>query len=242
MAKLVPTGGFAVPTWPRPIRAVVFDLDGLIFNTEELYVEVGDRLLRRRGHRVSQPLLDQMMGRPSPVALQIMIDWHRLDATVEELMAETAAIFDEILDSRLSPMPGFLELLTALETRNTPRAVATSSTRRFAHRVLNQFGLLPRFAFVLTCEDVQHGKPHPEIYHRAASRFGVEPGEMLVLEDSALGCQAAVASGACTVAVPGPHNPHHEYPGAFMIARGLHDPRLWELLDLQPLPNASGGS
>lgn len=220
--------------WSVPLRAVVFDLDGLLFNTEELYIEVGDRLLRRRGHRISQPLLDQMMGRPSPVALQIMIDWHKLDATVPQLQAETAEIFEEILDGRLRPMPGVLELLAALEQNGIPRAVATSSTRRFAENVLGRYHLTGRFAFILTCEDIRQGKPHPEIYQLAARRLGISPAQMLVLEDSALGCQAAVASGACTVAVPGPHNPHHEYPGAFLVANSLLDERLWQLLGLTP--------
>ena len=69
---------------PAP-RAVLFDLDGLMFNTEELYQDVGAELLRRRGHAFTQELLDQMMGRPGRIALQCMIDRHGLDATVEQL-------------------------------------------------------------------------------------------------------------------------------------------------------------
>src|SRR3982750_4267763 len=86
---------------PAP-RAVVFDLDGLMFNTEDLYQEVGAELLRRRGHSFTQELLDQMMGRPSRVALQCMIDMHRLDATVELLQAETDELFPDILRARLA--------------------------------------------------------------------------------------------------------------------------------------------
>src|SRR5262245_22289269 len=105
---------------PTP-RAVVFDLDGLMFNTEELYQEVGSELLRRRGYDFTQELLDQMMGRPSHIALQIMIDTHTLKATVEELLAETDEIFPDILRTRLAPMPGLLELLDALEQRKIPK-------------------------------------------------------------------------------------------------------------------------
>ncbi len=71
------------------LRAVVFDLDGLLFNTEELYQDVGGELLRRRGKRFEADLFNAMMGRPPRVSLQIMIDWHGLDATVEQLAAET---------------------------------------------------------------------------------------------------------------------------------------------------------
>src|SRR6187431_2798101 len=136
---------------PRP-RTVVFDLDGLMFNTEELYVEVGTEILRRRGYKFTNELLDQMMGRPSAVALQIMIDTHTLKATVEELLAETDEIFPEILRKRLAPMPGLVELLAALERQQIPKGIATSSRRSFVERVLGIFRFAPRFSPILTSE------------------------------------------------------------------------------------------
>ena len=160
----------------RRVRAVVFDLDGLMFNTEELYQEVGGELLRRRDCVFTGELLDQMMGRPSRVALQIMIDWHQLSDTVEQLADETDEIFVGILDARLEMMPGLSELLSALEQAGLPKAIATSSRRRFLQNVLSRFELEPRFAFTLTAEDVVHGKPDPEIYRTAARRFGLRSG------------------------------------------------------------------
>src|SRR6059058_406184 len=157
---------------PAP-RAVVFDLDGLMFNTEELYQEVGAELLRRRGYVFTQELLDQMMGRPSHVALQLMIDTHTLRATVEELLAETDEIFPEILRTRLAPMPGLVELMTALEQRGISKAIATSSRRSFVEHVLGVFGYQPRFSPILTSEDITYGKPHPEIYLTAAQRLAI---------------------------------------------------------------------
>ena len=180
---------------------MAFDMDGLMFNTEELYEVVAGEILRRRGKQCCGELLDAMMGRQPPVALQIMIDWYELDATVELIAAETDAIFAEILDSRLATMPGLLELLDAAEAAGIPKAVATSSGRRFVERVLARFDLQPRFEFVLTAEDVALSKPHPEIYLTAASRFGLSPERLMVLEDSQTGCQAALAAGAVTVAV-----------------------------------------
>ena len=217
---------------PGP-RAVVFDLDGLMFNTEELYQDVGAQLLRRRGHVFRQELLDRMMGRPSHIALQLMIDAHTLDATVEELLAETDAIFPEILRTRLAPMPGLVELLAALERCQIPKAIATSSRRAFVERVLDPFGYQPRFAHILTSEDITHGKPHPEIYLTAAERLQVSPGELLVLEDSANGCSAAVAAGAVTVAVPGAHSRQHDFSGAVLVADTLRDERIYRLLGLE---------
>jgi HAD superfamily hydrolase (TIGR01509 family) len=215
---------------PVSIRAVVFDLDGLMFNTEELYQQVGTELLRRRGKRFTPQLLDKMMGRQPHVALQIMIDSHELDDSAEDLAAESQDIFSGILDSQLQCMPGLLQLLTSLEKAGLRKAIATSSRRSFTQRVLGQFELAPRFEFILTSEDVQEGKPHPEIYRTAAARFGIEPGAMMVLEDSQNGCSAAVAAGAFAVAVPGGHSHMHDFSGAKFIATSLADPRIAAVL------------
>ncbi len=215
------------------LRAVVFDLDGLMFNTEDLYQEVGSKILRLRGKEFTSDLLDQMMGRPSPVALQIMIDWHQLDATVADLESETDALFPEILDAHLAPMPGFLTLMDFLDSRQLPKAVATSSRRHFVVDVLSRFSLLPRFEFVLTAEDVQHGKPDPEIYQAAARKLGLKAPEVMVLEDSENGCRAAVAAGTFTVAVPGGHSHSHDFSGADFIATSLADDRIYQAFDAQ---------
>eukprot|EP00919_Chromeraceae_sp_WS-2016_P048960 GHVR01115748.1.p1 GENE.GHVR01115748.1~~GHVR01115748.1.p1 ORF type:complete len:222 (-),score=21.76 GHVR01115748.1:505-1170(-) len=212
------------------LNAVVFDLDGLMFNTEDLYQEVGARILGRRGKEFKQDLLDQMMGRPSPVALQLMIDWHGLSDTVADLEAETDSLFPEILDAHLAPMPGFLPLMDFLESQNVPKAVATSSRRSFVQDVLSRFALQPRFDFILTAEDVQRGKPNPEIYQTAARQLGLAPADVMVLEDSENGCRAAVAAGAFAVAVPGAHSQAHDFSGAAFIATSLADDRIYRAL------------
>jgi HAD superfamily hydrolase (TIGR01509 family) len=213
----------------RP-RAVVFDLDGLLFNTEELYCEAGNTLLGRRGKCFSPELIHATMGRPGRVAFQIMIDWHGLTDSVECLAEESEQIFAAILAERLAPMRGASELLERLEAANIPKAIATSSDRRYAHGVLSRFDFLRRFEFVLTCEDVIDGKPHPEIYLKAASRLGHAPRDVLVLEDSQNGCRAAVAAGAFAVAVPGDHSRHHDFTGAALVIDHLADPRLHALV------------
>ena len=215
-----------------PARAVVFDLDGLMFNTEELYVEVGTEILRRRGYQFTNELLDQMMGRPSHVALQIMIDTHTLKATVQELLAETDETFPEILRQRLAPMPGLIDLLAALEQHHIPKGIATSSRRAFVERVLAKFNFQPRFHPILTSEDITHGKPDPEIYLKAAAALGIAPGEMLVLEDSQNGCKAAVSAGAITVAVPSGHSHRHDFSGAALVAESLADRRICDLIGI----------
>jgi len=219
---------FVAPS--QPLRAVTFDLDGLMFNTEELYQEVGGELLARRGKQMTGELLNEMMGRKSNVALAVMIEWHQLDATPEQLAAETAEIFGGLLPTRLQPMPGLLPLLDALETAKIPKGVATSSGRDFVQRVLGQFKLAARFKFILSGEDVEHGKPAPDMYLLAAERHGVAPREMMVLEDSQIGSQAAVAAGAYAVAVPHGQSLEHQFPNVKFVATSLADERIYRAL------------
>lgn len=216
------------------VKAVVFDLDGLMFNTEELYVRVMQELLRRREKEFTWELIDQMMGRPGRVSLQIMIDHHRLSDTVDGLYAESDAVFYEIWQLELALMPGLAELLEALERHQIPKAIATSSRAHVVHKMLARFDLQPRFHFVLTSEDVTNGKPDPEIYLKAAGRLGVQPSEIMVLEDSENGCRAAVAAGAVAVAVPGAHYAaRHQYSGCALQASSLADPGIYRLLGIQ---------
>ena len=219
-------------TDPARPEAVVFDFDGLMVNTEELYDDVGSEVLRRRGKRFTGDLKDKMMGRPGYVALQIMIDWHGLTDTVEQLQAESEQVFDSILPKRLAPMPGLLELLSALQTAGIRRAIATSSRRRFVEQALSLLNVATPFEFVLSAENVQRGKPDPEIYQTAARVLGLPPARMLVLEDSENGCRAAVAAGTYAVAVPSLHSRHHDFAGVILVADSLADRRIYAALGL----------
>lgn len=224
----------AAPPPAGPLLAVAFDLDGLMFNTEDLYEHVGTEVLRRRGCEFTTELMHQMIGRPSPIALQLMIDFHELEVTVEQLADECAGVFEGLLDKHLQPMPGLLTLLDSLDRAGTPRGIVTSSGRRFAERVLAIADLHERFGFLITAEDIVRGKPDPEPYLLAAQRFGVSPESMLVLEDSANGALSGVASGAYTVAVPGGHTLGHTFPGVKFVANSLKDPRILSILKIRP--------
>lgn len=215
------------------LQAVVFDLDGLMFNTEELYQEVGSEILGRRGKEFTGDLIDQMMGRQAHRALQVMIDWHQLSDTPEELAAESMEIMFKILPGRLTPMPGLLDLLNSLEQANVPKAIATSSSRVFADRVLKEFAFEPRFSFVLTAEDIAHGKPAPDVYQLAAEKHGLQTEQVMVLEDSQIGCRAASAAGTYTVAVPSGQSVQHDFQGVQLVADTLGDPRIYQALGIE---------
>lgn len=212
------------------IRAVAFDLDGLMFNTEEVFQRSGTELLRRRGKVATPELFQRMMGRRAPEAFAAMIELYSLVETIDELQVESEDIFDRMLEQYLQPMPGLMELLTLIEERGLPKAVATSSRRAYLERLLTRYDLIDRFPITLTAEDVTHGKPDPEIYLKAAARLGVDPHEMLVLEDSEAGTRAAAAAGAHIVSVPHEFSRHHDFSVAKGIASRLNDPLVCNLL------------
>lgn len=214
------------------MRAVVFDMDGLMFNTEDVYTLVGSQMLARRGHTFTAELKNKMMGlRPQPT-FEAMIGHCGLSDTWEQLACESNRLFVELLHDHLATMPGLLDLLDALEQADIPKAIGTSSSRKLVEECLQPFKLQERFQFVLAAEDITHGKPHPEIYLTAARRFGVPPQEMAVLEDSQNGCLAAVAAGAFAVAVPAEHSRTHDFRRASLVVESLADRRLYEALGL----------
>ena len=191
------------------LRAVVFDMDGLMFNSEDVYTLSGTELLARRGHRFTPELKAEMMGIPAPLAFGKMISRHGLTENWQELSVESDVIYLELLSKHLTTMPGLMELLDALERAGLPKAIATSSVPKLVDACLQPYNLRPRFQFILTANDITHGKPNPEIYLLAASRFGVEPREMLVLEDSRNGCLRSVGGWGI-----------HRWPYPAHMARG----------------------
>lgn len=216
---------------------VTFDMDGLMFNTEDVYWVVGSVLLRRRGHEFTRELSDAMMGRPPRAAFEVMIEWYSLPDTWETLSTESESIYLDELHNRLAPMPGLLELLGALEEANIPKGIATSSHPRLVEATLAAFDFRRRFQFVLTAGDIVHGKPDPEIYLKAADQFGIAPKQMMVLEDSQIGCQAAAAAEAFVVAVPGEHSKAHDFGVASLVAHTLADPAIYKSLGIEPPTN-----
>ena len=213
------------------IAAVIFDMDGLMFNTEDLYDIVGDALLKPRGHDFNRELKLLMMGLPGKKAFQVMIDHCQLQDSIETLENESAELFADLLPREIRPMRGLMTLLDRLEQNKIPKAVATSSHQRFANIALSQFDLIPRFEFVLTAESVVNGKPHPDVYLLAAKRMALSPSQLLVLEDSVTGSRAAVAAGANVIAVPTQHSADCDYSHVDRVASSLEDPIIWATIE-----------
>jgi HAD superfamily hydrolase (TIGR01509 family) len=217
------------------IRSVVFDLDGLMFDTEALFFRVSSEALAARGKAFTPELMELMLGRRSIEAGHVLKTLAGLEEPVERFLAEVRDRFAALVDTAVHPTPGLFVLLEKLARLALPLAVATSSRRAYAERLLSRHGLEDRFRFVLASEDVARGKPDPEVYHLAAERFGVPAGAMLVLEDSPAGLAAAKAAGAMAVVVPHEHSPARGLAAADLIVHRLDDPALLQLIERECL-------
>ncbi len=214
----------------RWIQAVALDMDGLTLNTEDLYEEVGQELMARRGKLYRDEVRSQMMGLPAPKAYGVLIQAEGLTESWEELQRESDAIFEKILSDRVQPMPGLLALLDQLDRLSLPRCIATSSTASFAKLALGFAGVLSRIDFILTADDVDEGKPAPDIYLLAASRMNTTAERMLVLEDSSIGTRAAVRAGAHVISVPTRHTLGSNFEGAQQVVESLESASIYEAL------------
>jgi HAD superfamily hydrolase (TIGR01509 family) len=212
------------------IEAVVFDLDGLMFDTEALFYRVSSEVLASRGKRFTPEIMRAMIGRRAAEVADVLRTLAGVEGPVEPIVAEVRARFDETMDEAVHPTPGLFVLLDRLKQRGLPLAVATSSKHSYADRLLTRHGLRDRFAFVLASEDVTRGKPDPQIYRLAADRFGVPATSVLVLEDSPAGVAAATAAGAIAVGVPHDHSPAEGLEAAALIVPRLDDPALLDLI------------
>ena len=214
------------------LNCIAFDMDGLMFSTEDVYWETASVMLRCRGHEYSLELANEVMGRPPKYCFEKMIAYYGLDEDWETLHDESDETFINLLDKGFTMMPGLPELLARIEEQGIPKAVCTSSSRRVAQEVLGRSGVLSGMQFVLAFEDVVNGKPDPEIYLKAAQKFGVPPDQMLVLEDSVSGCHAARSARAVVVAVLAEHNRTLDFSHATRIAQRLDAPEILELIGL----------
>lgn len=205
------------PRRPVPgVKAAIFDMDGLLIDSEPVWAAAIDAYCQARGQRYEAEDAAACMGRGIPFVARYLAGkggWPlELEAQVRQICEEFAA--------RVPSAPaceGAEELLRALRGR-VPVGLASSSSRWLVEAALGPKGWLPLFDALVTGSDVERLKPAPDIYLEAARRLGQEPGGCVAFEDSPVGCEAAVAAGMFVAAVPGAHGGR---PVADLIARDL---------------------
>jgi HAD superfamily hydrolase (TIGR01509 family) len=206
------------------IRAIVFDMDGLMIDTEELYWQVGRALAAEYGRTVSDHTLLKMTGRDRLVSSQVFAEETGVPLSGEEVMhRREAMMLDRFRRGGLQPMPGLREILDRFRGR-LKLGVATSSPRVLVEAALPALEVHAHFDAITAGDEIVSGKPNPEIYLKTMDKLGVKPAECVVLEDAPLGATAGKAAGAYVIAVPSRLTTHANFTG-------IADQRVADLLE-----------
>jgi len=187
---------------PRKVRAVVFDMDGLLFNTEDIYRDAAMAVAADAGHDLPLEFYLSTIGMPLEATRAAFNEHYGNDFDFELFWTAASNRFHELARLQLAMKAGVIELLDVLDRVGVPRAIATSSRHQDVQRNLGRHALSERFRTIVAHGDYSRGKPHPEPFLKAAERLGVAPESCVALEDSYHGVRAASGAGMMTIMVP----------------------------------------
>ncbi len=200
------------------MQAVVFDFDGLMADSEPLAEWAWNQLLARYGCQLDDETLRAVLGLRLIDSAAVLCQRFGLPLTPAEAIAERERIFLQAVPHRLRAKPGLYPLLDELDRRGVLTAVASSGYRGYLVLGLQTLGLEGRFHAIAPGDEVEHGKPAPDVYLLAAERLGVPPAACLALEDAPLGIDAARAAGMVCIAIPHPRTDRADFAAHWVMA------------------------
>lgn len=191
-------------------EAVIFDMDGLMFDTEPIWASCWPVTLDEFGLACKPGLADAMRGSNGEEAVSIIREWYGEQVDARAIVSHFYTIAPEALRNGAPQKPGLDVLVGYLKTIGVPMAVASSSSREMIKANLERAGMLEDFSAIVSGLEMEHAKPFPDVFLRAAELLGASPERSLVLEDSYNGVRAGAAGGFCTVMVPDLSKPTDE--------------------------------
>lgn len=188
----------------KSITHVIYDMDGLLLDTESLHEQVNSEVVNRYGKTFSKGAKMAIAGRPTLDSARILVDLLQLPLTATEYLVERNKLLYPLYSSA-KVLPGTVELIQHLANHHIPQAIASSSSRHhFEMKTINHQQWLKLFKITTLGDDleIELGKPAPDIFLLAAKRLKANPEQCLVFEDSVAGMQAAIAAGMSVVVIP----------------------------------------
>lgn len=205
------------------IKAVIFDMDGVIVDSEPVHYEAHNKLLKSYGQTLSKEDIIKYVGLPTREVYKDIKEKFNLPYEVNELVKKKREIFASIAAEKVELMPHSKELIGFLRENGYKLAVASSGFKTQIYTFLQKFELADKFITVVSADDVAMAKPHPEIYLEAARRLGLKSSECLAIEDSDKGIESAKQAGMRVIAVPNAHTKQQDLSKADLIVSNLGD-------------------
>jgi len=204
------------------IKAVIFDNDGVIIDSEPMHIESDMRILKEYGIEWTADKLHRFIGVKDTEMWEILIEELNLPDSVEMLKEKKARIRKEVfVPERIVPICGIPELFKAIHQKGLRIAVASSSPRHQISPWLEQMNLLPYLDVFLTGDDVTNGKPHPEPYKKAAALLGLLPSECVAIEDSPHGVESSKEAGCFCIGFRTPGGIYQDLSKADVIVHAI---------------------
>ncbi|MBN1219366.1 MAG: HAD family phosphatase [Anaerolineae bacterium] len=206
-------------------KGFIFDMDGVIIDTEPLYLEIVKNTLTELNIEITDEELHAYVGISSREMWQIIKTNHRLPQAVDWLVNQEKNRVAEGLQTvaSLGPMAGIPELLKFLQQNNFKIGLASASSRQNVNLILQKLQLIDYFDATVSGEEVANGKPHPEIFLTCAAKLGVEPERCIVLEDSPHGIRGANSAGMVTIGLANPNSGRQDLTGANYVTTQIDD-------------------
>lgn len=212
-------------------KAIIFDLDGVIIDSEPMHLIVDREIIRSNGIEISDDILLQYIGVSNKKLWNDLIQKYHVDHTVEELVAQqTQNKIKAFRDNDLKPIKGVVELIHSIRDAGLKTALASSSPLEFITTVLEKTNLLDCFDVILSGENFKRGKPFPDIFLAAAEKLNENPHDCVVIEDSEHGTESAKKAGALCIGFRNPGSGNQDLSLADIVIDSF-DGMTYEKLD-----------
>ncbi|WP_373232206.1 HAD family hydrolase [Cohnella sp.] len=214
------------------MKAFIFDMDGVIIDSEPLHFEVDIQTMSYLGAQITKEQLERFVGMTNPEMWALIKEEYGVTQTVSEIIEyQLSAKIRSLRELVIEPIEGIKELIHEIKNRNLPIGIASSSPRVFIEEVLEKFHIRHYFDCVVSGEEVNQGKPAPDVYLEAAKLLGVNPLHCIVIEDSRNGIKAAKAAGMKCIGYVNENSGNQDLSEADHIVQSINDININGLLN-----------
>lgn len=206
------------------IKAVIFDMDGLMFDTESAYSVVQGAMSKKRGKTFTNEIKRTLMGKRAVEVMELLNKFWGKNEKIEDLLLEQDEELTRAYKNSVGKLEGLDDIIEFLDQNNIRKCIGTSSRRFLVDVLLKKYDLVGAFEFVVSGDIVAKGKPDPEIYDRCIAQLDILATECIVLEDSLNGVKAAISAGCYTCAIPSEYTQNEDFSVSTVVCESLRDP------------------